>query len=189
MNASLPPNITDGHPVQRTEIDYSESLGNQLKKCFVNVPKDRFALIVISTFLSKVLMEILESTNCKHKKSLFALAIRNALQSFGRPTAKIHTVHSPPNKAEMKRWISGEKGEDLIVTDSLANGFESDFIITIGHHEYWSRSSALTFGIQGNPLVLVLPMIVAMCRDHKCGNFSSGCEIMALRSPMEIIGM
>ena len=101
----------------------------------------------------------------------------------------VHTVHSPPNKAEMKRWISGEKGEDLIVTDSLANGFESDFIITIGHHEYWSRSSALTFGIQGNPLVLVLPMIVAMCRDHKCGNFSSGCEIMALRSPMEIIGM
>ena len=134
-------------------------------------------------------MQVLESTNCKNKKILFALAIRNALESFGRPIAKIHSVHSPNKVAEIKRWISGERREDLIVTESLANGFESEFVITIGQQEYWSRSSALTFDIDGNHLVLLIPMIVAMCRDHKCGNFSSGCEIMDLRSPMDIIGM
>ena len=134
-------------------------------------------------------MQILESTNCKHKKSLFALAVRNALKSFGRPTAKIHSLHSPINVAEMKRWIKGERGEDLIVTDELANGFESEFVITIGMPEYWSRSSAFTFSIEGDHLVLLLPMIFAMFNDHKCGNFSSGCEIMDLRSPMDIIGM
>ena len=77
----------------------------------------------------------------------------------------------------------------MIVTDVLANGFESEFVITIGLPEYWSRSSAHTFAIDGNHLVLLLPMVVAMCHDHKCGNFSSGCEIMDLRSPMDIIGM
>ena len=75
------------------------------------------------------------------------------------------------------------------MTDALANGFESQFVITIHAYEYLSRSSALTFSNDGNPLVLLLPIIVAMCHDHKCGNFSSGCKIMDLRSPLDVIGM
>ena len=190
MDANLPPNITDGHPVQIIKIDYSESFGDNLKKCFANVPEDIFALIVISENLWELLIKILERINCKHKKNLIALAVRNALKSFGRPTAKTHSLRSPINKADMKRWISGERGEDMIVTDLLANGFESEFVITIGCNTiYWSRSSALTFAIYGNLLVLLLPIIIAMCRDHQCGNFSSGCEIMDLRSPMDVIGM
>ena len=190
MDAKMPPNITDGHPVLKISPDYFKSLGDNLKKCFVNIPQDKFALIIICDDLLMVLMQVLGGMiNCKCTMVFFALAVMHALKSIGRPTAKIHTVNSPSNKPESKKWVSGEKSEDMIVGELLANGFEFEFVITIGVPDYWSRSSALTFSIETNILVSLLPMVNLLIHDHNCGRFSSEFVITDPKSPMDIIGM
>ena len=113
----------------------------------------------------------------------------HALKSIGRPTAKIHTVNHPINKAEGKKWVSGERREDMIVSEELAIGLEFEFVISIGFQEHWSRSSALTFSIETNQLVLLLPMVDLLIQDHNCRKILSGDELMDLKSPMDIIGM
>ena len=59
----------------------------------------------------------------------------------------------------------------MIVSEFLANGFEFEFVITIGVPDYLSRSSGLTFSIEANLLVFLLPisllsayiLITSMC--------------------------
>ena len=190
MDSNMPPNLTDGHSVQKIPPDNFKSLGDKLKKCFANVPEDKFVLIIISDNVLTALMQFLGSMiNCKCITVLFALAVTHALKSIGRPTAKIHTVKSPSNKAESKKWVAGERSEDMIVSEFLANGFEFEFVITIGVQEHWSRSSRLTFSIDTNTFVLLLPMVDLLTHDHNCRRFLSEFEITDPKSPMDIIGM
>ena len=194
MQANMPPNITDGRPVQKFISDGSESLKDSLEKCFKNLPEDKFALIVIEdnfVDLQSLIPDIPieRMINCNCQKIFYALGVMHALKLLGRPTAKIHSINAPIDKEVVKRWISGDKKEDLITSHKLANGFESEFVIVIGRDSnYMSRSFTYTSHILSNYVLEILPVMDSLDYDHQCQKYLLGDEIMHLKAPVEIIG-
>ena len=108
---------------------------------------------------------------CKCKHIFHVLTMKWAMQKAGRKLPYIHSLSYSSPEDDLKKWISGERDRDLILSWDLIKGFEHSVIIdTLATHNVSSRCSSKLIKLSPNIFLDLLLVCEKVLRKnyHKC---------------------
>ena len=97
----------------------------------------------------------------------------------GRKSPEFHCLSYSSSEEALKKWISGDRDRDLVVSFSFVNGYEHSVIIdTTVTHDVSSRCSSKLIKLYPNTFLdmLLVNEKVLKHTDHKCDEVMSLSE-------------
>ena len=97
----------------------------------------------------------------------------------GRKSPEFHCLSYSSSEEALKKWISGDRDRDLVVSFSFVNGYEHSVIIdTTVTHDVSSRCSSKLIKLNPNTFLdmLLVNEKVLKHTDHKCDEVMSLSE-------------
>ena len=151
--ATLSPNLIQGLDTLKFGRDEVQSLFTLLEEAFLKTSKE--ALIIIEDSLSGpqafINAQISKLIKCQCQDKAIYIAIDMALERSGRLEPYWQTLRKQSPEDDNKAWIAGKKqNHDLVLSASLIQGCESEFIIDTANYLY-VRSRA------SGQLIVLLP--------------------------------
>ena len=173
----VPSNLVEGCAIEIFTSDELEPLYQLLQKSFEKIPHDASAMIVIDdrTFIvdNKYMRTIIK---CQCKDLINVLTVKYAMLKAGRKIPEFHCLDHSSSEEALKKWISGDRKKDLVISYEFVKGYEHPVIIdTTTFGDVSSRCSSKLITLYPNTFLdmLLIYEKVLKSSDHKCDEVMS----------------